>query len=87
MHTHSRSACAWAQAGRDIPAYGTIHADYFYGPVPCMRGLTEDKIERAYELNTGKVICEGFAERDHARGGPVAEVHYGEHDAGGGARP
>lgn len=64
VHTHSRSACAWAQAGRDIPAYGTIHADYFYGPVPCMRGLTEDKIERAYELNTGKVICEGFAERD-----------------------
>ena len=63
MHTHSRSACAWAQAGRDIPAYGTTHADYFYGPVPCMRGLTEGEIEEAYELNTGKVICEGFAER------------------------
>lgn len=63
VHTHSRSAVSWAQAGRDIPAYGTTHADYFYGPVPCMRGLTEEEIERAYELETGNVIVSGFAKR------------------------
>ena len=63
VHTHSAAAVAWAQAGRDIPAYGTTHADYFYGPVPCMRGLTEDEIERAYELETGNVIVEGFTAR------------------------
>lgn len=64
VHTHSAWAVSWAQAGRDIPAYGTTHADYFYGPIPCMRGLTEEEIEEAYELNTGKVIVEGFAVRD-----------------------
>lgn len=63
VHTHSSWAVSWAQAGRDVPAYGTTHADYFYGPVPCMRGLTEAEIEEAYELNTGKVIVEGFEER------------------------
>ena len=60
VHTHSSWAVSWAQAGREIPSYGTTHADYFYGPVPCMRGLTEAEIEEAYELNTGKVIVEGF---------------------------
>lgn len=64
VHTHSAWAVSWAQVGRDIPAYGTTHADYFYGPIPCMRGLTEEEIEEAYELNTGKVIVEGFVERD-----------------------
>ena len=64
VHTHSSSATAWAQAGRDLPAYGTTHADYFYGAVPCMRGLTKEEIEEAYELNTGKVIVSGFEERD-----------------------
>lgn len=64
VHTHSPWAVAWAQAGRDVPAYGTTHADYFYGPVPCMRGLTEAEIEDAYEVNTGKVIVEGLSERD-----------------------
>ena len=64
VHTHSSWAVSWAQAGRDVPAYGTTHADYFYGPVPCMRGLTEEEIEEAYELNTGKVIYEGFTERN-----------------------
>ncbi len=63
VHTHSSWAVSWAQAGRDVPAYGTTHADYFYGPVPCMRGLTEEEIEEAYELNTGKVIYEGFTGR------------------------
>ena len=60
VHTHSSWAVSWAQAGREIPSYGTTHADYFYVPVPCMRGLTEAEIEEAYELNTGKVIVEGF---------------------------
>lgn len=63
VHTHSAAAVAWAQAGRDVPAYGTTHADYFYGPVPCMRGLTEEEIARAYELETGNVILEGYSER------------------------
>ena len=63
VHTHSRAAVSWAQAGRDVPCYGTTHADYFYGEVPCMRGLTREEIEEAYELNTGKVVVEGFTER------------------------
>lgn len=64
VHTHSRNATSWAQAGRDIPAYGTTHADYFYGDVPCTRTLTREEIEGAYEDNTGRVIIETFSERD-----------------------
>ncbi|NLO34756.1 MAG: L-ribulose-5-phosphate 4-epimerase [Clostridiaceae bacterium] len=63
VHTHSRWATIWAQAGRDIPALGTTHADYFHGPVPVTRALHPDEIELDYELNTGKVIVETFAER------------------------
>lgn len=63
VHTHSRWATIWAQAGREIPAYGTTHADYFFGPVPCTRPLTEEETETAYELNTGKVIVETFKEK------------------------
>jgi L-ribulose-5-phosphate 4-epimerase len=59
-HTHSRWATSWAQAGLGIQAYGTTHADYFYGEVPCTRELTPEEIETAYELNTGKVIIETF---------------------------
>ncbi|MBQ6986494.1 MAG: class II aldolase/adducin family protein, partial [Oscillibacter sp.] len=55
---------SWAQAGRDIPAYGTTHADYFYGPVPCARNLTPEEIEEDYEANTGNVIVETFKTRD-----------------------
>lgn len=62
-HTHSSWACAWAQAGRDIPAYGTTHADFAYGAVPCARGLTNEEVNSAYELNTGKVIVETFNKR------------------------
>ena len=58
VHTHSPHAVGWAQAGRDIPAYGTTHADYFYGPVPCARSLTPEEIDAGYELNTGAVIVE-----------------------------
>ena len=63
VHTHSPEATSWAQAGRDIPMYGTTHADYFYGPIPCARGLTKEEIEEAYEKNTGLVIIETFETR------------------------
>lgn len=64
VHTHSPYAVCWAQAGRDIPAYGTTHADYFYGPVPCCRSLTEQEVEEDYERNTGLVIVETFRQRE-----------------------
>jgi len=60
VHTHSAFATSWAQAHRDLPAYGTTHADYFHGAVPCTRPLTDDEIRDAYETNTGKVIVERF---------------------------
>lgn len=63
VHTHSPHAAAWAQACMDIPAYGTTHADYFYGPVPCARHLTPEELDEDYERNTGKVIVETFAQR------------------------
>ncbi len=63
VHTHSRMATAWAQAGADLPAFGTTHADYFYGAVPCTRPLTNAEIEGAYEHETGRVIVETFRER------------------------
>ena len=62
-HTHSVHAIAFAQAGRDIPALGTTHADYFYGDIPCTRSLTQEEVQTAYELNTGKVIAETLRER------------------------
>ena len=63
VHTHSPHAVAWAQAGSDIPCYGTTHADYFYGPIPCARSLTPAEVEEDYERHTGKVIIEAFGER------------------------
>ncbi|MHC5250393.1 L-ribulose-5-phosphate 4-epimerase [Enterococcus sp. LJL90] len=63
VHTHSTQAVKWAQARRDIPAYGTTHADTFYGAVPCTRQLTQTEIETAYEAETGTVIVETFRER------------------------
>jgi L-ribulose-5-phosphate 4-epimerase len=60
VHTHSLYATAWAQAARDVPALGTTHADYFHGPVPCTRPLTEDEIAEEYEANTGHTIVERF---------------------------
>jgi L-ribulose-5-phosphate 4-epimerase len=61
VHAHSLFASAWAQACREIPVFGTTHADYVNGPVPCTRPLTAGEIEREYELNTGLVIVERFA--------------------------
>lgn len=60
VHTHSPWATSWAQAGRSIPCYGTTHADYFYGEIPCARSLTEEEINGEYEKNTGLVIIETF---------------------------
>ena len=63
VHTHSRHATIWAQAGQDLIAAGTTHADYFYGAIPCTRLLTDDEIRNSYELETGKVIVETFRTR------------------------
>jgi len=62
VHTHSEWATSWAQSGRDIPALGTTHADYFYGDIPCTRSLTDEEINRDYETETGNVIIERFKE-------------------------
>lgn len=64
VHTHSEWATSWAQARRSIPAYGTTHADYFYGEIPCTRPLTEEEVKEDYELNTGIVIAETFRDLD-----------------------
>ena len=63
VHTHSPYAVGWAQAGQDIPCYGTTHADYFYGPIPCARHLTQEELDAGYELNTGHTIVECFRQR------------------------
>lgn len=64
VHTHSQNATMWAQLGRDIPCYGTTHCDYFYGPIPCTRILTQEEIDEGYEVNTGKIIVERFKDID-----------------------
>lgn len=64
VHTHSSWATIWAQAGKPVPALGTTHADYFYGPVPCTRKLTQTEIETDYERATGHVIAETFKDLD-----------------------
>ena len=63
VHTHSPYAVGWAQAGEDLPCYGTTHADYFYGSIPCARHLTQEELDEDYELNTGITIVETFKER------------------------
>lgn len=64
VHTHSSWATSWAQSGRSIPCYGTTHADYFYGEIPCLRCLTKEEIDEAYEKNTGLLIVNEFKKRD-----------------------
>jgi L-ribulose-5-phosphate 4-epimerase len=64
VHTHSLYATAWAQSRQSLPALGTTHADYFYGPVPCTRLMTPREIENDYEANTGEVVVETFRRRD-----------------------
>lgn len=74
VHTHSQWATSWAQAGKSIPVYGTTHADYFYGPVPCTRMLSPEEVEGDYEKNTGRVIVEAFQKLD-VRRMPAVLVH------------
>lgn len=64
VHTHSRHATSWAQAGEDLLALGTTHGDYFYGSIPCTRKMTPAEIAGEYELETGKVIVETFKKRN-----------------------
>ena len=64
VHTHSKFATAFAQAGKSIPALGTTHADFAYGEIPCTRSLTEDEINSAYEKNTGVVIAAHFKDNN-----------------------
>ncbi|WP_242258755.1 L-ribulose-5-phosphate 4-epimerase [Streptococcus thoraltensis] len=63
VHTHSPWAVVWSQAGKDLPALGTTHADTFYGTVPCARFLTQEELDKGYEAETGTVIVETFKER------------------------
>ena len=65
VHTHSPWATSWAQAGRGIPCYGTTHADYMYGEIPCARCLTKEEIDGAYEKNTGLLIADLFKDKDY----------------------
>ncbi|MCD8287203.1 MAG: L-ribulose-5-phosphate 4-epimerase [Clostridia bacterium] len=64
VHTHSTYATAWAQAGLPIPTFGTTHADYFYGDIPCTQDLSEERVKEAYEHYTGVIINETFERRD-----------------------
>lgn len=77
VHTHSTYATSWAQTGLDLPCYGTTHADYFYGSVPCARPLTDEEIAHDYEKNTGKVIIETFRDRDPMSCPGVLCVNHG----------
>lgn len=77
VHTHSKWATAWAQAGQSIPCYGTTHADYFYGAVPCTRDLTAEEIGGSYERATGLVIAETFAGLDPVAVPGVLVRHHG----------
>jgi L-ribulose-5-phosphate 4-epimerase len=77
VHTHSLHATAWAQAQREIPALGTTHADYFHGPVPCTRAMTDEEIRTDYEAHTGKVVVERFAELSCRELPGVLVAHHG----------
>jgi L-ribulose-5-phosphate 4-epimerase len=76
-HTHSMYATMWAQAQREIPCFGTTHADYFYGPVPVTETLTHDEIEGPYEQNTGRVIVRRFAQLDPLQMPAVLVANHG----------
>jgi len=76
-HTHSPNATVWAQACREIPCFGTTHADFFYGPVPVTEVMTEDTIRSDYELNTGKAIVRRFADLDPLKIPAVLVANHG----------
>ena len=78
VHTHSKWATIWSQAGRAVPALGTTHADHFYGNIPVTRPMTDDEITSAYEKETGTVIIETFRERNidpHAVSAVLVQNH------------
>ena len=75
VHTHSRWATIFAQAGAGVPAFGTTHADYFYGEIPCTRKMTKTEIEGGYEKETGKVIVETFLDKIDPGAMPAVLVH------------
>lgn len=77
VHMHSLYATSWAQAGKDIPPYGTTHADFSHTPVPCTRPLDDAEINGEYELNTGRVICECMKERGYDISGTPAVLVNG----------
>ena len=77
VHTHSEYATAWAQARREIPCFGTTHADYFHGPVPVTNPMPEDEIAGEYETNTGSAIVRAFRERDPERIPAVLVANHG----------
>lgn len=79
VHTHSRWATSWAQAGMDIPCLGTTHADNFYGDIPCTRKMTRQEIQASYEKETGTVIIETFNNRqiDPLKVGAVIVANHG----------
>lgn len=77
VHTHSRWATIWAQAGKRIPAYGTTHADYFYGEIPCTRVMSETEIRDQYEYHTGTVITECFSHLNPEQIPAVLVKHHG----------
>lgn len=76
-HTHSRHATMWAQAGKDLPCWGTTHADHFYGPVPCTDVMTPAEMAEDYELNTGKVIVRRFKNLDAQTMSAVLVANHG----------
>jgi len=76
-HTHSPQATIWAQACRQIPCFGTTHADYFYGPVPVTDTMTAKEIQSEYELNTGRVIARRFADLDPVQMPAVLVANHG----------
>ncbi len=76
-HAHSTHATMWAQACREIPCFGTTHADYFYGPIPVTDAMTEDEIKTDYELNTGRVIVRRFAGMDPMQMPAVLVANHG----------
>ena len=68
VHTHSTYATSWAQSGRAIPCYGTTHADYMYGEIPCARVLSQEEMDEGYEKNTGTVIIENVSKEKDPNG-------------------
>lgn len=76
-HTHSTYATMWAQACKDLPCFGTTHADNFYGDIPVTEVMTRDQVEKDYELNTGRVIVERFDNLDPARMSAVLVANHG----------